>query len=92
MSECAPAPAPLRQRAPGRGRRGGSGAHSQLLRDRIAALLLITGVEGDMDAGAWSCGIGAGLIHDVQNLKALIDRIMAEAHAITHRRLVGFAC
>ena len=49
----------------GPGRRGGSVARSQLLRDRIAALLLITGVEGEMDAGAGSCGIGAGLIHDV---------------------------
>ena len=65
MSGRAAAPAPLRQRAPGRGKRGGSVARSQLLRDRIAALRLITGVEGAMDAGAGSRGIGAGLIHDV---------------------------
>ena len=47
--------------------------------------------EGDMDAGAWSCGMVAGLIHDVPTVKELIDRIMAEAHTIIHQRLAGFA-
>ncbi len=47
--------------------------------------------DGDMEAGAWSCGMVAGLIHDVPTVKQLIDRIMAEAHAIIHQRLVGFA-
>ena len=47
--------------------------------------------EGDMDAGAWSCGMVAGLIHDVPTVKELIDRIMAEANAIIHQRLAGFA-
>ncbi len=47
--------------------------------------------DGDMDAGAWSCGMVAGLIHDVPTVKQLIDRIMAEAHAIIHQRLAGFA-
>jgi NADH:quinone reductase (non-electrogenic) len=44
-------------------------------------------VEGQMDAGAWSCGMVAGLIHDVPTVKELIDRIMAEAHNIIHKRL-----
>ncbi len=48
-------------------------------------------VEGEMDAGAWSCGMVAGLIHDVPTVKELIDRIMAQAHAIIHERLAGFA-
>lgn len=43
--------------------------------------------EGEMDLGAWSCGMVAGLIHDVPTVKELIDRIMAEAHAIIHERL-----
>jgi nitronate monooxygenase len=43
--------------------------------------------EGDMDAGAWSCGMVAGLIHDIPTVKELIDRIMAEAHAIISERL-----
>lgn len=43
--------------------------------------------EGEMDLGAWSCGMVAGLINDVPTVKELIDRIMAEAHAIIHERL-----
>jgi NADH:quinone reductase (non-electrogenic) len=46
---------------------------------------------GDMEAGAWSCGMVAGLIHDIPTCKELIDRIMAEAHAIIHQRLAKFA-
>lgn len=39
-------------------------------------------MEGDMDAGAWSCGMVAGLINDIPTCKELIDRIMAEAEQI----------
>jgi len=46
-------------------------------------------LEGTMDAGAWSCGMVAGLIHDVPTCKELIDRIMAEADAIIRQRLAG---
>ncbi len=45
--------------------------------------------DGDMDAGAWSCGMVAGLIHDIPTVKELIDRIMAQAHAIVHERLAS---
>ena len=48
-------------------------------------------LEGAMDAGAWSCGMVAGLIHDVPTCKELIDRIMAEAETIIHQRLAGLA-
>jgi NAD(P)H-dependent flavin oxidoreductase YrpB (nitropropane dioxygenase family) len=44
-------------------------------------------IDGDMDAGAWSCGMVAGLIHDVPTVKQLIDRIISEAEAIVHQRL-----
>ncbi len=47
--------------------------------------------EGEMDAGAWSCGMVAGLIHDIPTVKELIDRTMAEAHAIIGERLAKFA-
>ncbi len=47
--------------------------------------------DGEMDAGAWSCGMVAGLIDDVPTVKQLIDRIMAQAHAIIHERLAGLA-
>jgi nitronate monooxygenase len=46
--------------------------------------------DGDMDAGAWSCGMVAGLIRDVPTVKELIDRIMSEAEGIIGRRLNGF--
>ena len=35
--------------------------------------------QGEMDAGVWSCGMVAGLIHDITTVRELIDRIMAEA-------------
>ena len=47
-------------------------------------------VEGQMDAGAWSCGQVAGLIHDIPTVKELIDRMMAEAHEIIGQRLRRF--
>jgi nitronate monooxygenase len=45
--------------------------------------------DGEMDAGAWSCGMVAGLIHDVPSCAVLIDRIMREAEDIIRRRLAG---
>jgi NADH:quinone reductase (non-electrogenic) len=44
---------------------------------------------GDLDAGAWSCGMVVGLIDDVPTCRELVDRIMAEAHAIIDQRLAG---
>lgn len=44
-------------------------------------------IDGDAEAGAWSCGMVAGLIHDIPSVQALIDQIMAEAHNMTHKRL-----
>jgi NAD(P)H-dependent flavin oxidoreductase YrpB (nitropropane dioxygenase family) len=43
--------------------------------------------RGEMGAGAWSCGMVAGLIHDVPTCKELIDRIMAEANELIRGRL-----
>jgi nitronate monooxygenase len=43
---------------------------------------------GEMDAGAWSCGMVAGLIHDIPTVQELIDRIMREAEEIIASRLV----
>jgi nitronate monooxygenase len=47
--------------------------------------------QGEMDAGAWSCGMVAGLIHDVPTVQELIDRIMREAEEIIGRRLARMA-
>jgi len=46
--------------------------------------------EGEMDAGAWSCGMVAGLINDIPTCQELIDNIMNEAEAIIQSRLKGF--
>jgi nitronate monooxygenase len=46
-------------------------------------------MNGDMDAGAWSCGMVAGLVHDVPTVKELVDRIMREAEQIIGGRLAG---
>ncbi len=45
--------------------------------------------EGDMDAGAWSCGMVAGLVNDIPTVQELIDRIMAEANEIIGGRLAA---
>ena len=47
--------------------------------------------EGDLDAGPWSCGMVAGLIHDIPTCQALIDRIMNEARESIRGRLAAFA-
>ncbi len=44
-------------------------------------------IEGDMDAGAWSCGMVVGLIHDIPSCRDLVERIMAEADEIISVRL-----
>jgi nitronate monooxygenase len=47
--------------------------------------------NGEMDAGGWSCGMVAGLIHDVPTVQQLIDTIMADAEHIISQRLSRFA-
>jgi nitronate monooxygenase len=46
--------------------------------------------QGEMEAGVWSCGMVAGLIHDIPTVKELIDRIMEDAERIIRQRLAGF--
>ena len=46
-------------------------------------------LNGEMDAGAWSCGMVAGLIHDIPTCQELLDRIMAEATQLIRGRLEG---
>jgi nitronate monooxygenase len=45
--------------------------------------------QGEMDAGAWSCGMVAGLIDDIPTCKQLIDRIMTRAEALIRDRLTA---
>lgn len=58
--------------------------------EQVAGVYPKVMTEGDMDAGAWSCGMVVGLIHDVPTVKELIDRIMREAEEIITQRLLGF--
>lgn len=46
-------------------------------------------VDGDMDTGAWSCGLVAGLINDIPTCKELVNRTVAEARSITQERMAG---
>lgn len=43
--------------------------------------------QGEMDAGAWSCGMVAGLIDDVPTCKDLIERIVVNAEKLIRERL-----
>jgi NAD(P)H-dependent flavin oxidoreductase YrpB (nitropropane dioxygenase family) len=60
------------------------------IHDQVAGIYPRVMVEGDMDAGAWSCGMVAGLIHDIPSVRELVDRIMSEAEDIINARLMGF--
>jgi NADH:quinone reductase (non-electrogenic) len=44
---------------------------------------------GQVDAGAWSCGMGAGLIHDIPSVADLVSRIIHDAQSIVRLRLGG---
>jgi nitronate monooxygenase len=59
------------------------------IREYVAGAYTKVMQQGDMEAGAWSCGMVAGLIHDVPTVQELIDRIMGEAETIISRRLAG---
>jgi NADH:quinone reductase (non-electrogenic) len=44
-------------------------------------------LNGEMGLGAWSCGMVAGLIHDIPTCQDLMDRIMLESTQIIRSRL-----
>ena len=48
-------------------------------------------MDAAMEAGAWSCGMVAGLIHDIPSCQELIGRIMSEADALINKRLAGMS-
>jgi NADH:quinone reductase (non-electrogenic) len=60
------------------------------IHEQVAGVYPKVMIDGDMDAGAWSCGMVVGLIHDVPTVKELIDRTMAEAERLIRGRLEGF--
>jgi nitronate monooxygenase len=59
------------------------------IHDQVAGVYPKVMIDGDMDAGAWSCGMVVGLINDIPTVKELIDRIMADAARLIRDRLSG---
>ena len=55
--------------------------------DEVAGVYPTIMLDGDMDAGAWSCGMVAGLVYDIPSVKELIDRIVNEAEEIIQSKL-----
>jgi nitronate monooxygenase len=70
-------------------REKGASLKIQDIHDQVAGVYPKVMVDGDMDAGAWSCGMVVGLINDIPTVKELIDRIMTDADAIIRQRLTG---
>ena len=58
--------------------------------DEVAGVYPKIMQEGTMDAGAWSCGMVAGLIHDIPTCKELVERIVSDAEEIIKSRLSRF--
>ena len=57
------------------------------IHEQVAGVYSKVMVDGDIDAGAWSCGMVAGLIYDIPTTGALIERIVKDAKAIISTRL-----
>ena len=55
--------------------------------DEVAGVYPKIMLDGDMEAGVWSCGMVAGLIDDVPSCQQLIERIMSEADELINQRL-----
>ncbi len=57
--------------------------------DEVAGVYPKVMLDGEMEAGAWSCGMVVGLINDIPSCKDLIDGIMDEADRLITKRLEG---
>jgi nitronate monooxygenase len=68
-------------------RRLGAAISFDDIRPEVAGVYPKVMVDGDMEAGGWSCGMVAGLIRDIPTCDELIRRIMREAEAIIDQRL-----
>ena len=54
--------------------------------DEVAGVYPKVMLGGEMEAGAWSCGMVVGLINDIPCCKELIDGIMSEANSLITKR------
>jgi nitronate monooxygenase len=55
--------------------------------DEVAGVYPKVMMDGEPEAGAWSCGMVAGLVSDIPTVQELIDRIMSEAQDIIASKL-----
>src|SRR5215831_564186 len=67
----------------------GAGLQIADIKEQVGGLYPRIMIEGDMDAGAWSCGMVAGLINDIPTVAELINRIMADAERLIRNHLLG---
>ena len=58
--------------------------------DEVAGVYPKIMSDGDMDAGAWSCGMVAGLIHDIPSCEELVGGMVKQAESIIADRLQKF--
>ena len=68
-------------------RERGAGLAIDDIRELVGGVYPKVMQHGETEAGAWSCGMVAGLIHDVPTVAELIERIMAQAQALIRDRL-----
>jgi len=67
----------------------GSSIQFKDIAEEVAGVYPRVMYNGEMDAGAWSCGMVAGLIDDIPSVADLVERIMSEADSIIQRRLAA---
>jgi nitronate monooxygenase len=69
----------------------GDGLTIDDIREQVAGIYPRVMNDGDIEAGAWSCGLVAGLIKDIPSVQELLDRIMAQASQLIHEDLYRLA-
>ena len=67
----------------------GSNIKFEDIMDEVAGVYPKVMLDGEMEAGAWSCGMVVGLINDIPSCKELIEGIMSEADSLITKRLEG---
>lgn len=68
-------------------REAGANLGIEDIRDLVSDVYPKVMREGDMDSGAWSCGMVAGLIHDIPTCEDLVQGMVRDAEAIIRGRL-----
>jgi nitronate monooxygenase len=67
----------------------GSNIKIEDIMEEVAGVYPKVMLDGDMESGAWSCGMVVGLINDIPSCKELIDGIMRESEGLIKERLEG---